>query len=65
MSTHEFCYFSREQTGKFKKKYRISASYQPAEQNLLHVKDIFKDTVDLRECPSEYSLNGLFGVQPN
>ena len=65
ISTHEFCYFSREQTGKFKKKYRISASYQPAEQNLLHVKDIFKDTVDLRECPSEYSLNGLFGVQPN
>ena len=65
ISTHEFCYFSREQTGKFKKKYRISAIYQPAEQNLLHAEDIFKDTVDLRECPSEYSLNGLFGMEPN
>ena len=51
--------------GNLKKKYRISAIYQPAEQNLLHVGDIFKDTVDLRECPSEYSLNGLFGMQPN
>lgn len=51
--------------GNLKKKYRISAIYQLVEQNLLHVGDIFKDTVDLRECPSEYSLNGLFGMQPN
>ena len=51
--------------GEILKKYRISAIYQPAEQNLLHVGDIFKDTVDLRECPSENSLNGLFRVQPN
>ena len=51
--------------GNLKKKYHISAIYQPAEQNLLHAEDIFKDTVDLRECPSEYSLNGLFGMQPN
>ena len=46
-------------------KCRISAIYQPAEQNLLNVENIFKDTVDLRECTSENSFNGLFGVQPN
>ena len=46
-------------------KCRISAIYQPAEQNLLNVENIFKDTVDLRECISENSLNGLFEVQPN
>ena len=51
--------------GNLKKKYRISAIYQPAEQNLLHVGDIFKDKVDLLKCPSENSVNGLFGMQPN
>ena len=46
-------------------KCRISAIYQPAEQNLLNVENIFKDTVNLRECTPENSLNGLFEVQPN
>ena len=32
--------------------FRISAIYQPAE-NLLHVGNIFKDTVDFRECLSD------------
>ena len=31
----------------------ISTIYQPAEQNFLHVENIFKYTVDLRECPSK------------
>ena len=35
------------------KKCSISTIYQPAEQNLLHVENIFKYTVDLRECPSK------------
>ena len=34
---------------------RISAIYQPAE-NLLHVGNIFKDTVDFRECLSDKNL---------
>ena len=34
-------------------------------KNLLNVENIFKDTVDLRECTSENSFNGLFGVEPN
>ena len=35
------------------KKCSISTIYQPAEQNFSHVENIFKDTVDLRECPSK------------
>ena len=35
------------------KKCSISTIYQPAEQNFLHVENIFKYTVDLRECPSK------------
>ena len=37
----------------------------PAEQNLLNVEKIFKDTVNLREYTPENSLNGLFEVQTN
>ena len=37
------------------KKCSISTIYQPAEQNFLHVENIFKYTVDLRECPSKFS----------
>ena len=36
--------------------------YQPAEQNLLHTENIFKDAVHLS---SYIFLNRLFGVQPN
>ena len=36
------------------KKCSISTIYQPAEQKFLHVENIFKYTVDLREsCPSK------------
>ena len=59
ISTHEFIIQRNFD------KCRISAIYQPAEQKLLDVENIFKDTVDLRECTSENSLNGLFRVQPN
>ena len=34
------------------KKCSISTIYQSAEQNFSHVENTFKDTVDLRECPS-------------
>ena len=27
--------------------------------------NIFKDTIDPQECPSEHFFNGLFGAQPN
>ena len=47
------------------KKCSISTIYQPAEQKFLHVENIFKYTVDLRECPWKSFLHGLFGVQPN
>ena len=41
-------------------KCRISAIYQPAEQNLLHVENIYKETIDLRERPSRNSQTGYF-----
>ena len=44
------------------KKCRISAIYQPAEQNLLHVENIYKDTIDLRERSSRAQVPQ---VQPN
>ena len=44
------------------KKCRISAIYQPAEQNLLHVENIYKDTIDLRESSSRAQVPQ---VQPN
>ena len=64
ISTHEFITLVGSRQRNFNK-CRISAIYQPAEQNLLNVENIFKDTVDLRECTPENSLNGLFEVQPN
>ena len=30
----------------------MSAIYQPAEQNLLHVENIYKETIDIRERSS-------------
>ena len=60
-----FIWYMPFDTHEFFDECRISAIYQPAEQNLLNVENIFKDTVDLRECTSENSFNGLFGVQPN
>ena len=44
------------------KKCRISAIYQPAEQNLLHVENIYKDTIDLRERSSRAQVPQ---AQPN
>ena len=44
------------------KKCRISAIYQPAEQNLLHVENIYKDTIDLRE---RFLRAQVPQVQPN
>ena len=38
----------------YKKKCSIPAIYQPAEQNLLHVENIFKNTVHLREFPLNF-----------
>ena len=64
ISIHEFIILVGSRQRKFDK-CRISAIYQPAEQNLLNVENIFKDTVNLRECTPENSLNGLFEVQPN
>ena len=64
ISTHEFITLVGSRQRKSDKR-RISAIYQPAEQNLLNVENIFKDTVDLRECTPENSLNGLSRVQPN
>ena len=64
ITTHEFITLVGSRQRNFDK-CRISPIYQPAEQKLLNVENIFKDTVDLRECISENSLNGLFGVQPN
>ena len=43
--------FLEELTEKLKEKN--AASPQPAEKNLLHIENIFKDTVDLRECPRD------------
>ena len=43
--------FLEELTEKLKEKN--AASLQPAEKNLLHIENIFKDTVDLRECPRD------------
>ena len=41
----------------------ISAIYQPAEQNLLHVGNIYKDTIDRRERPSRNSQTGYFEMR--
>ena len=45
-STYDFFIFPKELTEKLKE--RNAASLQPAEQNLLHIENIFKDTVDLK-----------------
>ena len=42
----EFLIFPKELSNKLKE--RNAASPQPAKQNLLHIENIFKDTVDLR-----------------
>lgn len=48
-----FLTFPKELTEKLKKK--CAASPQPTEQNLLHMEGIFKDTVELHECPWDSS----------
>ena len=60
-----FISFLREQTEKIWIKCSICAIYQPAEQNLLHKGNIFKDTVDPRERPLDRIFKRVFGVQLN
>ena len=52
-STHDFYFLPQGADGEIWIKYSICAIYQPAEQNLLHEGNIFKDTVDPRERPSD------------
>ena len=50
-STHDFFIFPKELSKNLKE--RNTASPQPAKQNVLHIENIFKDTVDLRECSKD------------
>ena len=52
-STYDFFIFPKELTEKLKE--RNAASLQPAEQNLSHIENIFKDTVDLKRMSNGFA----------
>ena len=56
-STHDFFIFPKELSKNLKE--TNAASPQPAKQNLLHIENIFKDTVDLKRMSYEFAWLAL------